>query len=166
MKNKNLGFRSWYYFRMGWGTYFAFIFAAINTLTVTYFLAIENYPALSTIFPNFFQYILIISCIGVPLLIIVGYVHYKRTVAFKSEIDVTMESNPYQRRNIVNITLILKSIMQTNQLLLKLSQNEKLSSTEIEEINSKIAEISKFVNSRTFKNSSDMEYLQKNLRDS
>jgi len=163
---ENLGFRSWFYFRMGWGTYFAFIFAAINTLTVTYYLAIEKIPTLTTIFPNFFQYILIISVIGVPLLIIVGYIHYKRTVAFKSEIDVTMESNPYQRRNIVNITLILKSIMQTNQLLLKLSQNEKLSSTEIEEINSKIAEISKFVNSRTFKNSSDMEYLQKNLRDS
>ena len=166
MKNENIGFRSWYYFRMGWGTYFAFIFAAINTLTVTYYLAIERVPTLITIFPNFLQYILIISAVGVPLLIIVGYVHYKRTVAFKSEIDVTMESNPYQRRNIVNITLILKSIMQTNQLLLKLSQNEKLSSTEIEEINSKIAEISKFVNSRTFKNSSDMEYLQKNLRDS
>ena len=163
---ENFGFRSWFYFRMGWGTYFAFIFAAINTLTVTYYLAIERVPTLITIFPNFFQYILIISVIGVPLLIIVGYIHYKRTVAFKSEIDVTMESNPYQRRNIVNITLILKSIMQTNQLLLKLSQNEKLSSTEIEEINSKIAEISKFVNSRTFKNSSDMEYLQKNLRDS
>ena len=165
MKNKNLGFRSWYYFRMGWGTYFAFIFAAINTLTVTYFLAIENYPALSTIFPNFFQYILIISCIGVPLLIIVGYVHYKRTVAFKSEIDIVLESNPYQRRNVVNISLILESILRTNQLLLKLSKNEKLSEMEIGEINSKIAEISKFVNSRTFKNSSDMEYIQKSVQD-
>tara|TARA_Y100000310_G_scaffold120717_1_gene119491 strand:+ start:352 stop:852 length:501 start_codon:yes stop_codon:yes gene_type:complete len=165
MKNENIGFRSWYYFRMGWGTYFAFIFAAINTLTVTYFLAIENYPALSTIFPNFFQYILIISCIGIPLLIIVGYVHYKRTVAFKSEIDIVLESNPYQRRNVVNISLILESILRTNQLLLKLSKNEKLSETEVGEINSKIDEISKFVGSRTFKNTSDMQYLQKNVRD-
>ena len=165
MKNENMGFRSWYYFRMGWGTYFAFIFAAINTLTVTYYLAIERIPTLITIFPNFLQYILIISAIGVPLLIIVGYIHYKRTLAFKSEIDVTMESNPYQRRNIVNITLILESIMKTNQLLLKLSKNEKLSETEIGEINSKIDEISKFVNVRTFKNTSDMNYLQKNVRD-
>jgi len=162
---ENFGFRSWFYFRMGWGTYFAFIFAAINTLTVTYYLAIERIPTLITIFPTFFQYILIISAIGVPLLIIVGYVHYKRTLAFKSEIDVTMESNPYQRRNIVNITLILESIMKTNQLLLKLSKNEKLSETEIGEINSKIDEISKFVNVRTFKNTSDMNYLQKNVRD-
>ena len=163
--NENIGFRSWYYFRMGWGTYFAFIFAAINTLVVTYYLAIERVPALLTIFPNFLHYVLIISTIGVPLLIIVGYIHYKRTLAFKSEIDIVVESNPYQRRNIVNITLILESIMKTNQLLLKLSKNEKLSETEIGEINSKIDEISKFVNVRTFKNTSDMNYLQKNVRD-
>ena len=163
--NENRGFRSWYYFRMGWGTYFAFIFAAINTLVVTYYLAIERVPALLTIFPNFLYYVLIISSIGVPLLIIVGYIHYKRTLAFKSEIDIVVESNPYQRRNIVNIHLILESILKTNQLLLKLSKNEKLSETEIGEINSKIAEISKFVNSRTFKNSSDMEYVQKSVQD-
>ena len=162
--NENIGFRSWYYFRMGWATYFAFIFAAINTLTVTYFLAIERYPFLSGIFPNFIQYVVIVSAIGVPLLVVIGYIHYKRTVAFKSEVDVIMESNPYQRRNIVNITLVLHSIIQTNQLLLKLSKNEKLSETEIGEINSKIDEISKFVGSRTFKNLDDMNYLQKNLR--
>ena len=163
--NENRGFRSWYYFRMGWGTYFAFIFAAINTLVVTYYLAIERVPALLTIFPNFLYYVLIISAIGVPLLIIVGYIHYKRTLAFKSEADILVESNPYQRRNIVNIHLILESIMQTNQLLLKLSKNEKLSETEIGEMNSKIDEISKFVNGRTFKNTFDMNYLQKNVRD-
>ena len=163
--NENIGFRSWYYFRMGWATYFAFIFAAINTLTVTYFLAIERYPVLTGIFPSFLQYVVIVSAIGVPLLVVIGYIHYKRTVAFKSEIDVIMESNPYQRRNIVNITLILQSIIQTNQLLLKLSKNEKLSETEIGEINSKIDEISKFVGGRTFKNLDDMNYIQKNLRD-
>ena len=56
---QNPFFRAWYYFRMGWSTYFAFIFAAINTLTVTYFLAIENYPQLLEIFPTFLQYVII-----------------------------------------------------------------------------------------------------------
>ena len=162
---KSPGFRGWYYFRQGWTVYFAFIMAAVNTLTVTYFLAIENYPVLQDIFPSFIYYILIVGAIGVPLLIVVGFIHYKRTVAFKSEVDVIMESNPYQRRNVVNIALILESIMKTNQLLLKLSKNEKLSETEIGEINSEMDEISKFINSRTFKNSSDMSYLQKNVRD-
>ena len=54
---KNLGFRGLFYFRTGWATYFAFVVAAINTLTVTFFLAIEKYPLLSVIFPTFFHYI-------------------------------------------------------------------------------------------------------------
>ena len=54
---KPKGFRGWYYFRMGWSTYFAFIFAAVNTLTVTYYLAIEKVPTLMSIFPTFIQYV-------------------------------------------------------------------------------------------------------------
>ena len=83
MKN-SIPFRGWYYFRMGWATYFAFIFAAVNTLTVTYYLAIERVPSLTAIFPNFVQYVAIIGAIGIPLLILIGYVHYKRTLAYKS----------------------------------------------------------------------------------
>ena len=49
---KSSGFRGWYYFRQGWTVYFAFIMAAVNTLTVTYFLAIESYPVLQEIFPS------------------------------------------------------------------------------------------------------------------
>ena len=73
--SKYPGFRAWFYFRQGWSVYFAFIFAAINMLTVTYFLAIENYPALKEVFPSFGQYILITVIIGVPLLVSVGYAH-------------------------------------------------------------------------------------------
>ena len=92
---QNLLFRSWFYFRTGWQTYFAFILAAINTLTVTYFLAIENYPSLKTIFPSFEIYILIVVSIGIPLLILIGFAHFKRSQSFKSEADVLIESNPY-----------------------------------------------------------------------
>ena len=164
--NENVGFRSWYYFRMGWATYFAFIFAAVNTLTVTYFLAIERYPFLSGIFPNFLQYVVIVSAIGVPLLVVIGYIHYIRTVAFKSEIDVIMESNPYQRRNIVNISLIIDSIIMTNQLLLKLSKKENLTDDEFNSLKVQMDQISNLVKSRTFQNSVDMDYMQKNVRES
>ncbi len=162
----NVLFRSWYYFRMGWSTYFAFILAAINTLTVTYFLAIDNYPSLKSVFPSFEVYIVIIVTIGIPLLVIIGYSHYKRTVAFKSEVDVIMESNPYQRRNIVNISLIIDSIIMTNELLIKLSKKENPTDEEFEILNKKMKEISELVKSRTFKNSVDMDYMQKNVRDS
>ena len=65
------GFRGWFYFRMGYSTYFAFILAAINMLTVTYFLAVDNYPFLKGIFPSFEQYVMVIACVGLPLLIAV-----------------------------------------------------------------------------------------------
>ena len=91
MRKNNATFRAWFYFRMGWSTYFAFILAAINTLTVTYFLAIENYPSLKLVFPSFEVYIIIIVTVGIPLLVAIGYAHFKRTQAFKSEIDVQIE---------------------------------------------------------------------------
>ena len=155
----NLSFRGWFYFRMGGATYFAFIFAAINTLTVTYFLAIENYPFLNVIFPSFIQYVLIITSIGVPLLVLIGYVHYKRTTAFKAESAVQAESNPYQRRNLVNITILLSLTMKLNEMVLKMTKNEKLTSKEVEEVEKLQDEIKKFTNERKFSNKKDLEFL-------
>ena len=156
----SLSFRGWFYFRMGWATYFAFIFAAVNTLTVTYFLAIENYPFLNVIFPSFIQYVLIITSIGVPLLVLIGYVHYKRTKAYKSEADVMVESNPYQRRNIVNITILVSLTMKLNEMMFKIAKNEKLTSKEIEEIEKLQNDMKKFTNERKFSNKKDLEYLR------
>ena len=160
MKSR-LAFRSWYYFRMGWSTYFAFIFAAVNTLTVTYFLAIERYPELSVIFPSFPQYVLIITIIGIPVLILVGYVHYKRTLAFRSEVDVVLESNPYQLRNVVNNTINVKLTLKMYEMILKLSQNQKLTENEIEELTKSHKEIQDLDASRSFANKMDIDFAKK-----
>ena len=89
---KNLPFRAWYYFRQGWGTYFSFVLAAVNTLTVTYYLAIEEAPILKEIFPSFIFYIIFTISIGIPLLIFIGYIHYKKTPSYVAEADITVES--------------------------------------------------------------------------
>ena len=131
---KNPGFRAWFYFRQGWSTYFAFIFAAVNTLTVTYYLAIENYPFLKTIFPSFEQYILIVVLIGIPLLVLVGYAHYKKTPSYRAEADVWVESNPYQARVLVNTQFSLALNMKLTNILLKLSSKQEITQEEIDEI--------------------------------
>ena len=131
------GFRGWFYFRMGWSTYFVFILAAINTLTVTYFLAIDNYPVLNTIFPSFEFYILIITSIGTPLLIFIGYIHYKRTKAYRAEIDVLVESNPFLRRNTVNTDINLRFNLKLIDLILRLSKNTISEGVERHRKNSK-----------------------------
>ena len=131
---KNTGFRAWYYFRMGWGTYFAFVFAAINTLTVTYFLAIENYPILHEVFPTFIIYIIIITAVGIPLLTFIGYIHFKRSSAFRSEADISMEVNPYFRRILLNTELMMPLHLKLTEILIKISKNEKLDELQLEEI--------------------------------
>ncbi len=162
----SLTFRSWYYFRMGWATYFAFIFAAVNTLTVTYFLAIERYPFLTTIFPSFLQYIAIIVGIGIPILVIVGYVHYKRTLAFKSEADVMVESNPYQRRNVVNNTISVEVAVKNMELLIKLTKQEKITEEEMNDLTKLYERYSEFLKERKFSDNNDMEFLKGQIRNS
>ena len=158
-------FRAWYYFRMGWSTYFAFILAAVNTLTVTYFLAIENYPSLKSIFPSFEIYISIIISVGVPILISIGYAHFKRTQAFKSEIDVMIESNPYQRRNTVNTEINLRINLQLIQLLTKLLNNEKLDPAEYENLKNLTKIFEDFTKYRKFLNNSDIDFIKKEIRE-
>ena len=160
----NKVFRSWYYFRMGWSTYFAFIFTAINTLTVTFYLAIEKIPILESIFPSFFHYVLIVSGLGIPILVVIGYAHYKRTKAFQSEVEILIESNPFAARNIANTEMILELNLKSLNLLLALNQNKKISDSEIKEIRDLHEKISDFKNSRTFSNHKDRDYLRKELK--
>tara|TARA_B110000881_G_C18486265_1_gene469330 strand:- start:413 stop:913 length:501 start_codon:yes stop_codon:yes gene_type:complete len=158
---KHLGFRAWYYFRNGWSLYFAFIFAAINTLTVTYYLAIEKVPYLLTIFPSFLHYVGIAVLVGVPFLITVGFTHYKKTAAYRSETDIGMEVNPYQRRIVVNTESILRLNLRLIDLLLKSSVIEKSSKEDLENITIIQNEISELVKNRTFSNKKDLDFFKK-----
>ena len=158
---KHRGFRGWFYFRMGWSTYFAFIFAAINTLTVTFYLAIEKYPQLEFIFPTFIHYIVIICSIGAPALIMIGYVHFKRTAARRAEMDVAYETNPYVARTLVNTQILLSLNLKLSEIILKLSTEEKLSKEEIVNVRKLQEDLNDFVNQRTFKNKMDLEFFKK-----
>ena len=163
MGKENIGFRSWYYFRTGWSTYFAFILAAINTLTVTYFLAIENYPELMAVFPSFEIYIVIITSIGIPTLIFVGYSHYKKTNVFKSEVDILVESNPILRRTTVNADMNLRFSIKLFDLLLKLSKN-KVSEDELNDAKKIQNEIIDLIKNRSLNNELDMNYMNEKMR--
>ena len=159
---RNRGFRGWFYFRNGWSLYFAFIFAAINTLTVTYYLAIEKYPDLNWLFPTFFHYIAIVCSVGVPLLILVGYVHYKRTAARKAEVDISYETDAYKARTLVNTEISMKLNLKLIDIVMKLSNNEKIPDNDYEEIKKLYADLSKFTNDRTFRNKMDLKFLREN----
>tara|TARA_B100000953_G_C18009618_1_gene417585 strand:+ start:364 stop:867 length:504 start_codon:yes stop_codon:yes gene_type:complete len=156
--SKNTGFRGWFYFRQGWSNYFTFIMAAVNTLVVTYYLAIERYPTLVAIFPSFIQYALIIIAIGVPLLVIIGYAHWKKTAARKAEVDIFYEVNPYIMRAIVNTELMLKLNLQLSDLLVKSQPNENISAEDIKKLSNLQKELLDFTAARKFRNKDDWKF--------
>ena len=162
--SKYPGFRAWFYFRQGWSVYFAFIFAAINMLTVTYFLAIENYPTLKEVFPSFEQYVLIAVVIGVPLLTLVGYAHYKKTPSYRAEADVWMESNPWQARILINSQFSLSLNLKMINLITKLSNNEKISQVELDELKELQKKFEGHIDKRTISNKKDQLFFKENYK--
>ena len=145
---KNLGFRGWFYFRTGWATYFAFVVAAVNTLTVTFFLAIEKYPSLNMIFPTFFHYVVIVVGIGVPLLVLVGYVHFKKSKSYRAEADIVIETHPHIRRILQNTEVLLPSYVKLTEMVIKLSENKKLTDKEVEEVSKLQDRLNKHIDKR------------------
>ena len=144
---KSLSFRSWFYFRTGYSTYFAMIFASINTLTVTYYLAIEQIPALKEIFPSFYIYSLIVVSVGFPLLIFVGYLHFKKSAGFSSEAEINVESHPYYFKLPPghNKEVLFPILLEIMQILVKISNNQKLSDADDEKIKSLTEKINSLI---------------------
>ena len=160
-ESKSPFFRAWYYFRNGWSLYFAFILGAINTLTVTYYLAIDKIPFLLNLFPSFTHYIGGAVLIGVPILIAIGFIHYKKSPAFRSDTTIGFETNPFVRRNLINSELNLELNLMILNLLSRLSNNEKLTGDEFNKIQESRNMIDDFINKRSIKNNKDLEYLKK-----
>ena len=144
--NPSTKFRLWVYFRIGWANYFAFIFAATTTLVTTYFLLIQDVQLIKEIFPTFTHYVVTAVLVGIPTLVVVGYIHFKRSAGFKSETDVSIETNPHARRTLLNTEAIITSYLFSNELMVKMLKGEKLADEEIKkltELQEKIREYSK-----------------------
>jgi len=160
----NILFRSWFYFRNGWSTYFAFIFGAVNTLVVTYFLAIERYSFLKEVFPTFAHYVVIIIIIGVPILTFVGYIHFKKTAAFQAEAEIGFEVNPFFRRMLINTEIMIPLQLKLTDLIIRLSKNEKMTKEEYDEIEKLQKELNDHISVQQTKRKYNMlgiEYIKK-----
>ena len=158
---QNIGFRGWFYFRQGWTTYFAFIFAAINTMVVTYYLAIENIPILKTVFPTFYVYLAITASIGIPLLIFIGYAHQKKTASYKAEADIYYESNPHALRTYNDIELLLRLNLNLVNFLILDNEKNNISNEKLNELINLKNEIETYFKERKNNKQIDIEYFKK-----
>jgi hypothetical protein len=91
-------FRAWYYFRIGYGTYLTFLLGFVSTIVTVYYLAINNIPILKSVFSSFLWFFVLAVAIGVPLAVFSGFLHFKRTRAYASEQDISVEANPWYWR--------------------------------------------------------------------
>ena len=158
---QNIGFRGWFYFRQGWTTYFAFIFAAINTMVVTYYLAIENIPILKTVFPTFYVYLAITASIGIPLLIFIGYAHQKKTASYKAEADIYYESNPHALRTYNDIELLLRLNLNLVNYIILDNEKNNISNEKLNELINLKNEIETYFKERKNNKQIDIEYFKK-----
>jgi len=103
---------------------------------VTYYLAIEKIPDLKEFFPSFTYYAVFMIGIGVPTLILFGYVHFKKSGAYRSEANIAAESNPYYYKLPPGYTIdvLFPLHLKMSQLMLKIVSKETTNKEEIEEL--------------------------------
>jgi hypothetical protein len=64
----------------------------------------------------------------------VGYSHWKRTAAYRTEMEVIFESNPWQARILVNSEMNLKLNLKIIEFINKISNNEKIDEVELKKL--------------------------------
>ena len=101
--------------------------------------------------------------IGVPLLVFIGYLHFKRSAAYRSEADIIFEVNPFVRRVLVNTELLIKLNLQLTENMIASSKNDKMSQDEIQNLEKLKKELEELIDNRSFSNKMDLEYLKKNI---
>ncbi len=101
------------------------------------------------------------TSIGIPILITIGYVHFKKTTAYRTETEVMYETNPFGRRLSVNSEIMLALNLELINMIIRLSDNNKLSKEEIDKTKKIQNELKNFVENRTFENNNDLFFLKK-----
>ena len=87
--------RLWYYFRTGYSLYLAFPISVFNTIVIVYYLLIPNVRQLQLVFSSFIIFLLVTALVAVPMAVGFGWIHMKRSPAYTSEMDISVEANPY-----------------------------------------------------------------------
>src|SRR5437879_13742648 len=94
MNFERLLFRSWFYLRVGYGTYIAFLIGFVSNIIVIYKLAVAD-TSLVSVFPHLTEFAVIAVVIASPISVIIGLFHMRRTAAFTPDPSVSIESNPH-----------------------------------------------------------------------
>lgn len=136
MRKHRRGFRLLLYFRTGYATYLMVLIGAVNVLTSTYFLAVDEIPFIKEIFPTFDLYVLTAVLIAIPIISVTGYVHFKRIGAHSASTALYMQNNVYNYKFYpgFNLEVFAPSYRAILRLSLKRANSEKFTDDDIQNI--------------------------------
>ncbi len=128
-------YRIWYYFRVGYSTYLSLPISFIGFLTIVYATIIQPLNAsgpLSYVTSNVVAFLATIAAFVTPIAVLAGYLHLKFTGAWPSELDITVEANPYNYKAIPGKErdARIPYELMTLQLLRRIAEREGIISNE------------------------------------
>jgi len=88
-------FRAWFYFRQGYNLYLAFLIGFASNIVVLFRLGVEPNNPLHGIFPTLGIFTAVGLLVAIPVGILTGLYHMKRTGAYAADASVATEANPY-----------------------------------------------------------------------
>ncbi len=114
------------------------IIGVINILTTSYFLAIQKVPFVLEIFPTFQSYIIFVIAVGIPIVTVVGWLHFKRIGTFSTEAAIHEQAFPYNYKLLpgYNKEVFGPAYVEILRLNRKKILGEKLSDDETNKIKS------------------------------
>lgn len=116
--------------------YLSFLIAAVNMIVTVYYLAIVRVDGLLAVFPDFTRWAITVVIVGVPLAVFIGWLHLKRSPAYRSEIDVGIEANPYYYKLPPGYwkEALVPVLLETMKLNIKLLNKETLTENEVKSL--------------------------------
>ena len=83
-----------------------------------------------------------------PVLVLVGYVHFKKIKAYRAEQDILIETSPHTRRILQNTEILLPAYLKLTELMMKLSVNKKLTDEELKDVSELQKQLSRHIDKR------------------
>jgi hypothetical protein len=139
---RKLLFRAWFYFRQGYNVYLAFFIGFASNIIVLFRLGVQDNKYLSPIFPSLTVFTIVGISVAVPVGIMAGLYHMKRTAAFAADASVQTEANPYVYKTIgkekeVFLPLWILTVRGLAKLLERQQTMSEEDKNELQEILSK-----------------------------
>lgn len=117
-------------------TYLALLIGGINLMTSTYFLAINDIPILKTTFPTFELYVGTILLVGVPVVVLLGWLHFKKIGVFSADASIYTQNNIDNYRLVPGHQLEVfgPAYMTILRIMVKRINEEELTDEDLENI--------------------------------